>query len=378
MDRRALGIVLCVILLSLAGGLWYLQAFACTPIRNAPPERGSHGYRLWRGETLVSFAHQSGYVCVPEGWEAVGAVDSANGRARFKEGDTGVILKSSAFGAKTLTFARSSYTVRVLYPASLTGERLAGYEQAIGNAFENIGTLYGDNATNAPRVHTVVITAGLGVSGNERDSVYPDPGPDVSYFILPLNHGRSEELFIHAVAHLYNRFAGAENAYESAQSPIHPEDWQELEAAWTETAYESSNSFRTMRLTYLYDVHKDVQTDTFSPSRGAPFNDPVAFAAMQRSVPTNAQSSFVDTQYGHYVLYPLMMTAIDGLLQKRGAGTDVERLLIELHTGSVSSFFETLRTLLTKDDMAAIASWMNGTTLIPKELIDAGGRLYAR
>lgn len=378
MDRRALGIGLCLFLLVLAGGVFYIRTSTCTPIRDEASERGSHGYRLWQGETLVSFTHEGGYVCIPDEWEPIGAVDSSKERARFREGDTGVSIKSAAFGSKALSFAHSSYTVEVRYLVSLTKDQLDAYEGAITNAFEKVGALYGDTATGTPRTHTVVITAGLGVSGNERDSVYPDPGPDVSYFILPLNHGRAQELFIHAVAHLYNRFSDEPSLYQDAQSPIGAEDWQELEAAWTETAYEPSNYFRKMRLSYLYNVHEDVQTDTFTPSRGAPFNDPTAFAVMQRSVPTNAQSSFLDTQYGHYVLYPLTLTAIDGLLQKRDAGTDVEQLLIELHAGTISSFFEKLRTLLPADDMLAIASWMNGTARIPKELIEAGGRLYDR
>lgn len=378
MNRRTLGIGLGILSIALIGSVFFIQASSCSPVGAVIPERGSHGYRLWRGETFVSFTHDGRYVCIPGGWEPVGAVDSSKDRARFRDGTTGVMIASAAFGSKTLSFASSSYAVQVRYPTLLSENRLRAYEEAITNAFEKVGALYNDTATSAARTHTVVITAGLGVSGNERDSIYPDPGPDVSYFILPLNHGRSEELFIHAVVHLYNRFGDDLGEYQKNQSPIHTEDWQELEAAWAETAYESSNYLRKMRLSYLYEVHVDVQTDTFSPLRGAPFNDLAAFASMQRSAPTNAQSSFLDTQYAHYVLYPLMMTAIDGLLHEQKTGTTVQELLTELHAGTISSFFDTLRTLLSADDMRAIASWMNGTARIPKALVDAGGRFYDR
>lgn len=368
-----------VIGLALVAAVGMLSLYACAPVPEQAPEKGSHGYRIWGGALVRSFEHGEKRICVPKGWEPVGAIEAQRGWARFAPEKTGVMIRSSAFSSTSLTFIRSSYRVTLRYPSfGTTPELLEEYESEVTNTFEKVGALFNDDAKDAPRAHTVLVTAGLLSPPSEDNSLYPDPGPNVTYLVLAPSNPRGEELLVHGVMHLYNRFSHAGLVYEGLQSPIPPEDWQELEAVWAETAFTTENENRRVRLDYLYTVHSAVQASDFSRIDGAPFDDPDAFKNLRPSVVVSEDSSYLDEQYGHYVLAPLVMVAVEGLLQKYGAGTKLETLLAEIHSGKKGNFFEALGEVLPSEEVSRVMDWMNNRATIPLDMVLLGEHRYDR
>lgn len=352
-----------LVLALIAATLAYLGT-SCTPPERQDPERSSHGFRIWSGATLTSFEHTGGRVCVPESWTALGYEQSGAGWATFETGKTGMLIRSDAFASKALAFENSAYAVTLYYPKNL--KDLPLYEETVRNAFERIGKLYADK--RAPQEHTVLITAGIPFSDEEEDSIYPDPRANISFLILKPDHSRSEQLFFHAIAHLYNRYDPPERGVH--EEPLFPaSDWSEFEASWIELGLASSDTFRNERLAYLQNVHEAVVTRDYSRIKEEPFNDLVAFEAMQGVATTDWQSSYLDYQYAHYVLAPLIMVGIDGLLAFYETGTDVKTLLTRVHDGTTDSFFGEVERLLPPEASERIQRWIRGEEAIGRDLV---------
>ncbi len=350
----------------------------CTPVGPIMPEPGSHGYRFYDSAIFKSFATDDRRRCIPPGWEAVDAAQTGPGWAVFSHGGGGMLV-SDAFSSTTLSFSKSAYTVVLRTPVRDTPERRAEYERMVRNAFERVGALFADEH-GTPRTYTVIVTAGLSGAGGEAGSIYPAPSADVGYIFLPPSHTRSEELFIHGVVHLYNEYRPDAGVYAEAQAPFLPDDWKEMEAAWAELAFESSDQMRAARREYLVNVHEAVVTKDFSRITAPPFSEATAFAKMRGKlpVPTNASYDDLDTQYGHYVLGPLILAGVDGLLLKQKTSESVETLLTKVHTGALVSFYGALRTELPESDISMLKSWIDGSAAIPEALIKAGVARYDR
>jgi hypothetical protein len=360
------------LLLLLVGGVGYaVWANTCLAIPEKEPEMGSQGFRIWSGPTLKSFEHGGRKICIPEGWQAVGEIQSGKDWAKYESGMTGVVIRQSAFASTTLEFQNSSYIVTVFYPGTERTPLTERYLAAIKNAFERTGAVFGDSKKEPKPRHTVLLTPGIEgtTSGNGVIAIYPDPSSTISIFVRSVDSIRGEELFIHAVTHLYNRFRKDLLVYQKNQSPIAAEDWQELEAVWAETAFRTSPQGRTQRLEYLYNVHIAVTTHDFTLITGEPFNNREAFDQIKPSVVLEKNFSYLDAQYGHYVLGALSMTAIDVLLQKYGTNTSVEKILLDLHTGKSKNFFTELEKILPSKEIENIKGWMFEGKPIPRELI---------
>ncbi len=324
------------LILILSGVVFALVTLSpsCEPIATNAPTPGSHGFRLWSGATVVSFEHTGGRTCSREGWQPIGAQSLGRDWAVFRDGATGVFIRNDAFASTTLTFAHSSYVVSLTYPVDTPPELLTTYTSMVRNAFERIGPVFGDDATHPPRTHTVLITAGIPFSEEESASIYPDPGPEVSYLILKPSQRRSEELFLHAIFHLYNRFQPAYVLeYQTHQSPATSEEWQEFEATWAETALRTSEEGRVERLTHL----------------------------LERQSPAEQ-----DDAYLHYVLSPLVMAGIEGLLKKHETGTDVATLLAAVHTDN-RNFFDSLPLPPTEKEL--IQRWLTLGEPVDSDLV---------
>lgn len=368
-----------LVTLGVAAGIFYVATEnTCSPILEKEPEMSSHGYRVWSGPTLKSFNHENNRVCVPEGWQALGATAQGAGWATFEFGKSGVIIRLSAFTTKTLEFANSAYEVTVWYPGSSETPLAESYVKSIENAFEGIGGLFGDSYKNKKRQHTILITPGIEgtTSADGIIRVYPDPNTNLTTIVETPESIRGEELLIHAVSHLYNRFRKDLIEYQKLQSPIPPQDWQELEASWSETAFRTSASGRRLRLAYLYNVHVAVQTHDISLTVAEPFNNPESFESIRPTVVTESGASFAGAQYSHYILGPLTLVATEGLLQKYNTGTNVEAILKNIHRGKVQNFFTELRKVLPSKEVTAVEGWMLRGETIPRELVLLGATWY--
>lgn len=358
------------------GIAFFATPFGCSPISVEETEMGSQGFRVWSGPTLVSFEHQDKKICIPSGFEAVGAESSGSGWARFENDVTGVVILTEAFAEKNITFELSSYVVRLLYPKHMAEPELELYEATVRNSFEKMGSLYNDSINNKRRTHTILVTVGVERTDNAKTPIYPDPRENLSIFVRSPTSLRGEELLIHAVAHLYNRQRTDTMAYQLYQSPIPPSDFQELEASWSEIAFRSSPQGRAARVAYLHNVHTAVQTKNFALITSGPFiRDKSEFENIERTVIVPEDASFLSAQYGHYILGPLVMVAIDGLLSEKNSDATVEKILLLVHTTN-TSFLERLSEHLSPKEISDILSWMLEGKTVPSELIETGAKVY--
>ncbi|MBY0538920.1 hypothetical protein K2P56_00605 [Patescibacteria group bacterium] len=376
MKLKTLSILLGAILLAIFSGalVYYVTDIGCSPVSAVETTEGSQGFRTWSGPSLVSFEHQDRKICVEKGWKPLGETESGNGWVRYKENVTGVLIRSEDFEEKKLAFVFSAYDVALVYPKNTPPSEQELYEASIRNAFERIGKLFNDSKENKKRMHSVLVTVGIARNDGKTVPVYPDPRDTLSIYVQPPTSIRGEELLIHAIAHLYNRQRGDMRIYQENQNPIPAEDFQELEASWSEIKYRTSPAGREFRVRYLYNVHTAVQTKDFSLVSSYPFNsNKQEFEAIRPSVILKRDASFLEAQYTHYILAPLAMLAIEGLLVDNG--TSLETLLTEIHRTN-ENFFDVLAKSLTKEEIESVRSWMFDGHTIPYELVEIGMSSY--
>jgi hypothetical protein len=344
----------------IAGAAIVYQSWGCTAIGDVEPEMGSQGYRVWSGPTLKSFTHRGQDICVPTGWLPVGALSESGETATFERSKTGVLIQKEAFGLRVIEPAQSSYRVTVLYPINMPRTQVQAIIAQVDNAFSAVGDLYGDRATTTRTAHTVLVTAGLTDAG----AVYPDPSARLNLYIRPPESERGEGLLIHGVMHLYNRYSG-DRPYLAVQFPFNGGEFQELEATWAEVALTTHPDAAFERLNYLYRVHSAMVAQRPELATAPPFNDKEAFMAVKPTILVKPGAPFLDVQYGHYVLAPLTMAAIDSLLLESGTGLSVRSILRDIHLGKRTSLMETLKEVLTDKEVRALNAWIIADAQIP-------------
>lgn len=347
----------------------------CEDVKEIRHKEGTQGFRVWFSDKLWTFEHKGRNICIPEGWRAVGAeeINEEEGWARFERNLTGILIHEDSFAEREVTVPESPYVVTLLYPTSV--ETIAeDYERIVKNTFSNVGALFPNNTET--KKHTVLVTIGVEETLPQEESVYPDPRESMTIFFSHPNSFRGEELFIHAVMHLHNRFREDLTAYQNNQNPLFPEDFQELEATWAESAFRSSSEGRLLRANYMYNVHTAVQNKNFTLIEGPPFDNERAFESIEPNVIAEEGTSHVNIQYGHYILAPLAMVAIDGLLQEYGAAADVEIILTRIHANDTVNFFDELRRYIPESELQNIDGWMFGGETVPFSLIQRALQYY--
>jgi hypothetical protein len=349
---------------------------ACVTIGSVKPVLGSQGYRMWSDDTFKSFEHNGKKVCVLDGWVSLGEVSIGDGWVTFADGDTGVLYRKNAFKSTALLPEGSEYAVTLMYPEGTSATDLTTYVALTENAFAQVGRIYGDEPLALRKPHTMLVTAGL--AGDTRTSetrVYPDPTLQLSSIVRTPDQPRSEELLIHAVMHLYNRHALDGTAYLSNQAPYSAEEFEELEATWAELALSTNSKAVQNRLQYLYQVHAAVQTKNFALISDPPFDDETGFKLIRPTVFVPKNAGYLEFQYGHYVLAPLLMATTDALLSERRTGTTVAKLLTEVHSGG-GNFTALLSTHLKPKDMETLGQYSRGEAQIPYAYIERAMKLY--
>jgi hypothetical protein len=350
----------------------------CTTIGSKSPVEGSQGYRVYTNNVFKSFEHRGQSICVPEGWVAVGASETGDGTARFVTGKTGILISQAEFGAKVVRPDGSRYEVTMLYPLTIPRDELPAYTALVEHMFEESARIFNDVPRDTRVPHTVLVTVGL--AGNSLDDgtrVYPDPTDNVTVFMRSPDQRRATELMLHAAVHLYNRSPEA-RTYLSAQAPFTEEEFEELEATWAEVALSNVPDTAFERLMYLYKVHSAVVTQNQSLATEPPFNDQEAFANMVPTVFVRNSKNYLDYQYGHYTLLPLVTAAVDALLYERQTGLTVEKILIDIHAGKRTNFMDTIEEYLPKKDYENIERWLRGSAQIPLPLIETAIARYDR
>jgi hypothetical protein len=348
----------------------------CTTIGAVRPQMGSQGYRTWSGESLKTFTHSGNKICIPPGWAPLGEDSAGDGWVVFPAGVTGVLYKTDSFSSQTILPAESEYQVELLHSTDLPPQDSAAYRDMVESAFDQVGSLYNDSPKDLRQKHSILVTAGL--AGDTRSSetrVYPDPTRARSFIVRGAGDARGEELLVHAVVHLYNRHALVGTEYTAVQAPFSAEEFQELEATWAELALNTNVEGVRLRLLYLYQVHSAVMTRDFSLIPGPPFNDETGFSLIRPTIFVPSNGGYLEFQYGHYILAPLVMAAADALLSEAQTGTTVADLIKEVHTTDAN-----LITLLTRElgeqQVSELMAYARGEQQIPYPLVERAKRLY--
>lgn len=330
------------VFLAIAGVAFFFSIAGCVPHPASTPTDGSHGLRTFSTDVMVSFLHNGERICVESGWKAVGA-NVRFGGALFEREKTGVLIRENTFGERYLPeTSTNGYHVRFLYPKNTSREDVILFSDMIARSFDVMGSMYATQKERHPFM--VVLTSGV----SSTTDLYPDPTGEVAYITKPYEDTRTEELLLHAVMHAYNRFDNRFNAYTKYQSPIPYGDFEELEATWAETALNSSKVRMRARLAYLYGEYRD---------------------------PTE---SVTDEAHQHYIVSPLVMLAVEGLLQRSASQRDVRAILSKVHQGERVLFLDELANLIGTEWSARVYRWLYEKEPIPYDLLLTGIQYYER
>ena len=294
------------------------SAVDCAALPDHVEKDGTQGVKIWKGETYVAFPQERGErYCVPEGWEPAGYAEAGPGWAIFPPRHTGVFIRTADWSREEVQYADTLFPVLLLWPNDANPKKLAQMKTSIQRAFEDVGAMYPKLPEDRRALHTVIITAGIaGDTRGAKTRVYPEPAVNLtSMFRLP-GHHRAESLFIHAVAHLYNRHRPYTLNDQADHWRVPSVDFSELVASWTEHRFGTNVKVRRKRLEYLYNIHTAVQTGDFSLIVVPPFNEEEGFRKIQKTVAVKKGAGNMSVHYGHYIIGCLSMVATEGLLAK--------------------------------------------------------------
>ncbi len=370
-EQGRAGVIVFSVLFIFVVGLFY-QQYSCLPTPKQAPKASTHGFEVWSNGSFKSFMPGNKRFCVPKDWEPVGEVSLDKGGAIFPEGSTGILIKSSDFSSIEIPLNTTDFELTALYLKDMPESEVQTYAEIIARAFNDVGSLYPDSMAE-PQKHTVFITVGIAGDGNAFEaSLYPNPSQYISVFAKNRHHSRAEELFIHGATHAYNRFLPHFQTYQNNQSPIPPGDFEEMEATWAELTFRSSREDLVTRVDNLYRTYEAVMSKNYDAGALYPFNNRRVFEGTLRTsvnVPENATEG--EVEFGHYILAPLVMLTIEGMLQEQQSTMDLNSILLEVHSSN-SNFFELLSTQLSADQTSQVQSFIEGRAIIPEELILRG------
>lgn len=370
--RLLVAVVICVV-----GVFGYIKnkRLSCVTIGEQENKIGSHGLIYWIGPTFKSFVHSGLPVCVSDGWKSMGEIEKGRGWAKFAKNKAGVMIKENGFYTTKIMSKKGSNRISIYYPVETEPSDVKRYADIVQNAFDRAENIYPE--TEAVREVEVLVTAGLaGDTKEPMTRIYPDPNENLLFVVYTPQRYRVDELVIHAVMHLYNRFRTDSTGYLGHQEPFGEDEWSEMEATWAETAFNKDAVRRLKRIDYLYNVHNAVRTKNFRLISEAPFNDKEGFEKINQSVAVKMGSQFLDYQYGHYILAPLSMVALDGMLYNHKSKESVESILTKIHDDSSVNFVTEISEILTKKEMAMFMKWVRGEETVPMELVFSMAHRY--
>ena len=84
----------------------------------------------------------------------------------------------------------------------------------------------------------------------------------------------------------------------------------------------------------------------------------------------------LDEQYNHYILAPLVMLGIEGMLQTKNMDTDLPELLANIHKGEAEGLFGVLKKLLSPAEYERVKRWIAGQETIDLDLIEKAVQYY--
>jgi hypothetical protein len=334
---------------------------------------GKHGWEVWSGPTFTSFRQNGNRYCTPPGWEPVGESKLEQGGATFPLRADGVMVKTSEFKKMNIPLAKNDFALQVLYPVSMSDPERDDYIRIISEAFNNVGTLYPKSPLATPKPYTVLITVGVAGDGIRfENSLYPNPSEFLGVMVRNKELARGEDLFVHAATHAYNRFYPEFKTYQDNQSPIPAGDFEEMEATWSEITFSPTKEALEDRVNDVYKTYEAVMDNNYSESILFPLSEPAVFTSVaNKEIAQEKTASRGDEEFGHYILAPLVMVSIEGMLEEHKSKETVNSLLKKVHE-THQNFFDLLKNEISNEELTKVMSYITGNNRIPRDLIDAG------
>lgn len=256
-------------------------------------------------------------------------------------------------------------------PVELDEARLAVVDSMILSTFEEVSRLFPLGFRRNQRTdHFVLVTVGMAGDGFAPETrLFPSPGPDLSVIFHNLDDPRGRELFIHTTTHLFNR-RRARPQVQPDERGLPRAEYQEMVATWAELAL-IDDARRAGRFEFLLQDYHAVLDEDPATTPVNPLLTPLSSWSGPIGLLPVTPPSFELSEFQHYVLAPLLMLAVDGLLQRSGAAPSLYDLLRELHAGAHPGLLTALAKHLSSNDLATVRGWLSGTP-VSEELARAG------
>lgn len=362
----------CILSLLIAGaGVPALARGSCPQPPEYAAKLNKHGNGHWRDDRLIVFSHDGESWSLPEGWEPVGAERVRAACASFPRGQAAVMVRRDRFQFRPITLSPLGMRAVRVAPLEMDPAHLTTVDAMIVSTFEAVARLYPLGLRPKERTdHSVLVTVNLAGDGIEPETrLYPSTGPNLSVIFYNLYDPRGRELFIHTTTHLFNRHR-ARRAAEPDEKLLPRVDYQELVASWAELAL-IDDERRQVRFEFLLQNYRAVVDGDAATTPTNTLLAPLSTWEGPIGLVQDEPLTFELVEFRHYVLGPLLMLAVDGLLERSGTTPRLWELLREVHAGKHRGLLAALAKHLSPQDVGTVRDWISGVP-VPENLARAG------
>jgi len=330
-----------------------------------------HGHAHWADGRLIAFSHNGEDWSLPPGWVPVGADRVRGTCARFPLTQAAVLVLRDQFRFRPIEIPQLQIRVWRVAPVEFDAARLAIVDAMIASTFEAVADLFPLGLRRGQRAdHSVLVTVNLAGDGSQPEArLFPNPGTNLSVIFSNLDDPRGRELFIHTSTHLLNR-RRARRQTEPEERALPRAEYQEMVATWAELAL-IDDARRSERFDFLMQNYQAVMDGDIATTPSNPLLEPLSGWQGPIGLHGVEPMSFEVSEFQHYVLAPLLMLAVDGLLERAGATPSLLDLLREVHAGRHRGLLAALAKHLARTEVAMVRGWISGVR-VPEELARAG------
>lgn len=346
-------------------------SFACKPLPPHTPLVTRHGNDHWSDEKLRVFSAMPTGVEIPKGWQPVGADQVTPSCALFPRRQSVVFIKPEFWRTDTLKLKKVGFEVRRIALKSTSAADLAKIDQQIIDTFKGVSALFplGVLPNQKALPHDILVTTDIaGDNKSDATRIYPAPGPNQSSLFYSLGSYRGNDLFIHAIAHLYNKQRPRPEA--TPREPGLPKtEYLEFVASWSELALNHNHAYVKRRVRFLKKQHK-LLTDQ-DPTTWPTYPSLKDIQDLKGPFGVPPQRHPAAIEYAHYYLSPLVLLAIDGLLAIDAPDMNVKMMLQDIHKGKSPGLLSSIAKSMPMR-YKIIVTWIKGEKKIPPKLINRG------
>jgi hypothetical protein len=352
------------------------QRADCPPLPEPQPRLTKHGLSAWKDHTLRIIDNTLTPVAVPKGWLPVGGMAVSAGCVMFPDDQAMVFIRPEGWQHRPIPVPDAGITVNRYAPKDYDPDLLALADRWIADGHRRVRQVYPLGLLPEQTYdHNVIVLVGRAGDGETtRTRIFPNPGPSLTPLYRNFDIARSQTTFLHTTAHLFNkRRPRPETQPDEPGLPVG--EYLELVATWVDMVTNDNPDWIRSRTDFLYSLHL-LSTDG-DPTTAPDFEplNALVHDPQPHGIPPVAQPmSFALSEYVHYALSPLLMVALDGLLEQNGRQTDVRTLLQLIHSGRYPGLLAAARDHLPQTDYDRFVTWLRGGRIDPDTL--AAGVAY--